>query len=207
MARDIEMKNVSAIVLAAGLSRRFGTSDKLMARFEGRTLLEHVLDCLAGLGLGQIVVVTRRDFEALDLLRRDPDLTCIVNETPEAGMGSSLALGAEALKPCTGVFVVLADMPFITPDLYRDMATDLPGHDIVVPVHAGQRGHPVLFASTCFNVLQRLEGDQGARGVIDSGSHTVKWHETHSSAVRSDIDTQMDLRSGSPGRRKKTHRT
>ncbi len=187
------MKEISAIVLAAGLSKRFGASDKLMARLEGRTLLEHVLDSLGGLGLGQVVVVTRRDFEALDVLRDDRTLTCVINETPEAGMGSSLALGATALKPCLGVFVVLADMPFILPELYRDMAADLPGHDIVVPVHGGQRGHPVLFAASCFTALRRLAGDQGARSLIEDDTRAVKDHESSSPAIGLDIDTMVDL--------------
>ena len=187
------LHNLSAIVLAAGLSCRFGAGDKLMAEFDGRPLLTHVLDNLKSLGLSQLIVVTRHDLAALEALRQDPALTCVINTTPESGMGSSLALGITALEPCAGVFIVLADMPFIAPDLYRALSVDLAGHDIVVPVHAGQRGHPVLFAARCFDQLSLLKGDTGARALIDDPATTVKWHATDSRAIGIDIDTPEDL--------------
>lgn len=178
-----DMKRVLAVVLAAGASRRFGDDDKLYAEFDGKPVLRHVLDGLAALELGQVLVVSRAPLEGV---------AHIVNPRPEDGMGRSLALGIAALKPCEGVFIVLADMPLVVPDLYRKMAVALPGHDIVVPVHNGQNGHPVLFASTCFDDLRRLSGDHGARDLVRSGRYRVR-HVEAGAFILADIDTPKDL--------------
>ena len=177
------MKRFSAVVLAAGISRRFGADDKLHAEFDGKSVLRHVLDGLASLKLGEILVVARAPLEGV---------AHVVNPHPEDGMGRSLALGIAALKPCEAAFVVLADMPLVMPGLYHDMAAALPGHDIVVPVHKGQNGHPVLFASGCFDDLHRLSGDHGARDLLRSGRYRVRRVEA-GAFILADIDTPNDL--------------
>ncbi|MGN6365929.1 nucleotidyltransferase family protein [Asticcacaulis taihuensis] len=177
------MKRFSAVVLAAGASRRFGQDDKLRAEFDGKPFLGHVLDCLATLELGEVLVVARKPL---------PDVPHIVNLRPEAGMGHSLALGVAALKPCDAAFIVLADMPLIVPALYREMADALPGYDIVVPVHNGQNGHPVLFSSVCFDDLRQLTGDQGGRALLRSGHYRVRYIEA-GGFILADIDTPEDL--------------
>ena len=177
------MKRFSAVVLAAGASQRFGVDDKLHADFDGKPILHHVLDGLAALGLDEILVVARAPLEGVNH---------IVNPQPDKGMGHSLAMGIAALKPCDATFVVLADMPLVVPALYREMATALPGHDIVVPIHNGQNGHPVLFASTCFDDLRRLSGDHGARDLLRSAHYRV--HRIEAGAfILTDIDTPDDL--------------
>lgn len=177
------MKRFSAVVLAAGASRRFGTDDKLHADFDGKPILRHVLDGLAILGLGEVLVVARTPLQGVNH---------IVNPRPDDGMGHSLALGVAALKPCDAAFVVLADMPLVVPALYREMVAVLPDHDIVVPVHNGQNGHPVLFASNCFTDLRRLSGAQGARALLRSGHY--RRHRLEAGAfILTDIDTPEDI--------------
>ena len=177
------MKDFSAVVLAAGASRRFGDADKLLAELDGRPVLHHVLDGLAGLEFGEVLVIARAPMEGI---------THIVNPHPEKGMGHSLALGMAMLKPCKAALIVLADMPLVVPALYGEMADALSGYDIVVPVHNGQNGHPVLFASACFNDLQKLSGDHGARDLLGSGCYRVRRIETDA-FILADIDTPEDL--------------
>jgi molybdenum cofactor cytidylyltransferase len=177
------MKRFSAVVLAAGASRRFGQDDKLSVEFNGKPVLRHVLDGLSTLGLGEILVVARAPLESAHH---------IINPHPEAGMGHSLALGIAALKSCDAAFIVFADMPLVVPTLYREMAAALPGHDIVVPVHNGQNGHPVLFAANRFDDLRRLSGDHGARDLLHSGRYRVRYIEA-GAFILADIDTPEDL--------------
>ena len=194
------MKRLAAIVLAAGSSRRFGAGDKLLADLDGRSVIDHVLDTVTALGLGQVVVVTRGDFAGLARLQSDERLSVVVNERADDGMGVSLVKGVAALGDCDGAFVILADMPFLPPALFLDMAGCLGGHDIVVPYNAGQPGHPVLFGRVCFADLLTLEGDRGARGLIDGGRYGVARFATDDAAIHDDIDTLDDLRPSGNGR-------
>ncbi|MDV6331617.1 nucleotidyltransferase family protein [Asticcacaulis sp. 201] len=175
------MTRLAAVVLAAGLSRRFG-GNKLAADLNGKPVLRHVLDGLDTLDFAQVVVVTRTE--------EGPGT--IVNPRPEDGMGASLALGVAALTDVDGVFIVLGDMPRIDVDLYRIMAEALADADIVVPVHDGQTGHPVLFRAACFDALKSLSGDVGARAIIRSGQYRVR-QVPAGPGIHDDIDTPVDL--------------
>ncbi len=177
------VKSFSAVLLAAGASRRFGADDKLYAELDDKPVLHHVLDGLATLGLGEILVVARAPIAGV---------AHIVNPHPDKGMGHSLALGMRALLPCESAFIVLADMPLVVPALYREMAAALPGHDIVVPVHKRQNGHPVLFAANCFDDLRQLSGDHGARNLLRSGRYRMR-HIEAGAFILADIDTPDDL--------------
>lgn len=180
--------NISAIVLAAGSARRFG-SDKLVADLDGKPLFQHVLDRLGGFGFHEVVVVLRPGSGL-----STPGLRRIENARADDGIGHSLALGVSSLKPCAAAFVILADMPFLPAGIFRLLADALPGHDIVLPRHNGQAGHPVLFSHVCFPDLQRLEGDRGGRALIDSCTYRVNFIDTDSDGVLRDIDRPADLR-------------
>lgn len=179
---------ISAVVLAAGSARRFG-SDKLNAELNGKPVVRHVLDALAGFSFHEVIVVVRPGYEIAA-----PDVRRVENPDADEGMGTSLALGIASLEPCDAAFVVLADMPFLPPGIFADLAQYLAQHDIVVPRHDGRAGHPVLFSSACFAELQTLSGDRGGRSLIESGRYRVVFADVSDDGVLRDIDRPDDLR-------------
>jgi molybdenum cofactor cytidylyltransferase len=178
---------LSAIVLAAGSARRFG-SDKLLADLDGQFVLQHVLDSLAGVEFHEVALVVRPGYAVIA-----PGVHVIENPRANEGMGESLAFGIGSLKPTDAAFVVLADMPFLPEGIFQRLAMSLPGHDVVVPRHNGHAGHPVLFSSVCFADLQALEGDRGGRALIDSVRYRVHFMDIDSDGVLRDIDRPVDL--------------
>jgi molybdenum cofactor cytidylyltransferase len=179
---------ISAVVLAAGSARRFG-SDKLVADLDGKPVFQHVLDGLGGFAFHEVVAVVRPGSQVWA-----PQLRLIENTQAADGMGRSLALGISSLKPCAAAFVILADMPFLPAGIFDLLADGLSDRDIVLPRHNGQAGHPVLFSNVCFPDLQRLEGDRGGRTLIDSGRYRVHFIDSDSDGVLRDIDRPADLR-------------
>jgi molybdenum cofactor cytidylyltransferase len=179
----------AVIVLAAGLSRRFGDGDKLMAQVQDRPVIAHVLDTVRAAEVSQRVLVTRAESAVVELA---DGFEVVVNPDPEAGMGLSIALGVQALRPeVTGVFVVLGDMPFVEASAYAALAaTD---GDIVVPAYDGRQGHPVLFRRVCFEELSRLSGQAGARRLIDSGQYEVVTVALEGRGGLVDLDTPDDV--------------
>jgi molybdenum cofactor cytidylyltransferase len=58
-----------------------------------------------------------------------------------------------------------------------------------VPVHAGEKGNPVLWGRRHFPLLFGLSGDRGARGLIDQLTDEVVEVTISDASVLTDVDT------------------
>lgn len=201
MSPSSGLERCAVLLLAAGLSRRFGEDDKLLASWQGKPLLAWTLAQLSSLSCRVKIAVVGPDNAARVALLESAGFHCVVNPTPEAGMGSSIACGAAFLqdnlpKDMPGLFLCLADMPRVSRTLFELMHASLagdPGARVVVPVHAGQRGHPVFFARACLPGLAGLAGDTGAKTVVRAageGLREVPWEDD---SVLLDLDTPADF--------------
>jgi molybdenum cofactor cytidylyltransferase len=127
---------------------------------------------------------------------REVQAQFIVNDVPARGLGRSIAHGARALPPEAGAVVIaLADEPRVDPlwiaaviDRYR--ASN--GAAIVAPVFRGVRRHPVLFDRSLFGELATLDGDRGARDIVERDPARVALVELDQPGTI-DVDTPEDL--------------
>ena len=105
--------------------------------------------------------------------------------------------GLNALPPdCDGALVLLGDMPAVDALLLdRLIAAFDPAEDraIIVPVHDGQRGNPVLWSRQFFDEMRGLSGDQGARALFSAYAGLICEIEAGSDAPLTDIDTREAL--------------
>ena len=181
----------AVILLAAGFSRRMGSENKLLKPLDGGPLIAHALETIAGLGLGQFIVVLGESADAIAPLL-PASATILRNPRPGEGMGTSIAAGAAALRSSlTGVFVALADMPFVTCADYEKLAAAFQaenGQAICVPLHQGRRGNPVLFPSLYFTALLACQGDGGARHILGTPDVKLREVEGCSPGVLADFD-------------------
>ena len=189
--------DVSVVVLAAGNSTRFGNADKLVQAVDGIAMIRRTVDTATGAGAGEVIVVTGGGGDAVHKAISGTSARTIQNHTPEAGMGTSLACGANAIRKGAGaILVMLGDMPFIRPAtlsaLFAAYDPDS-GKDIMAPVHDGRRGHPVLFGKRHFPALWALTGDDGARHVLGANPERVKTVPVDDPGMHKDIDTPGDL--------------
>ncbi|MFW2831712.1 NTP transferase domain-containing protein [Sphingomonas sp. ID0503] len=104
-----------AVLLCAGLSRRYGKADKLLAPLSGRPLAAHAAAMLAGLPFLSRIAVVQAGWSGVPLLG---SFDIVKNPRPEDGQDSSLRLGLAAAlyREPRAILVCLADMPFVTPD-------------------------------------------------------------------------------------------
>lgn len=186
-------KIIAGILLAAGSGSRFG-GDKLLHPLEdGVAIAAHAARNLVA-ALSDVVAVVRwGDFPLYDMLEEEG---CQVTmfQGAERGMGASLAHGVGQARGADGWIIALADMPRIAPDTIRGIISALEeGATIAAPVHGGERGHPVGFAATLRDELLALDGDQGARVVLERHRSAVKLIECGDPNVLYDIDRKSDL--------------
>lgn len=184
-----------ALLLAAGRGSRFspgGETNKLLARLpngvnvavqSARTLLACVPTVIA--------VVQDANSTLATLLAQEG---CTVVPCPDAhlGMGHSLAAGVAASPAASGWLVALADMPYLQIiTLHALLQAPLPPLGIIAPGYQGQRGHPVLFGPAHRNALLQLQGDKGARDVLQA--HSVTTLPCEDAGCLRDIDQPQDI--------------
>jgi molybdenum cofactor cytidylyltransferase len=189
---------VAAVVLAAGMSRRMGsTVPKQLLRLGNKTLLQHALDNVRAAQVSEIVLVLGALSDEVKQLVPADGITVVFNPEYQQGMGTSLRTGLAALGPSAkAALILLADQPFIAPKtldcLIQSHAQS--GAQITIPLYRGFRGNPVLLDRSVFPELMALSGDVGCRAIF--GSHTEGIHkiEVDDPGILIDVDTAADLR-------------
>lgn len=187
---------LSAIILAAGQSRRFG-GGKLRALWNGRPMILLALEAALSAPVSEVILVWGGDPLILPLLTPDPRLKFLYCEDHLNGMGASFAAGLGALDPrSTGTYVFLGDMPRIPRALIPDMAASMASKgsiQAVAPQFEGQRGHPVLLSASLFPKLMALNGDQGAGAVLKDLGEGLILLPAPDDGCLFDIDRPNDL--------------
>lgn len=187
------------ILLAAGFSRRFGSTDKLLQLLaDGRPIAlasaEHLIQAIP-----ECIAVLRPENKALAALLGNAGLNVIFCNDNEQEMADSLTAAIrysssfEAAKD--GFVIGLADMPYIRPETIRAVANEVAGGaSIVIPTYQNQRGHPVGFSAKFRHELENLQGDEGARSIIKRYPNEIHFLPMDDAGILSDIDTPADLK-------------
>jgi len=195
------LPRIGAIVLAAGHSSRMRASgqgrNKLVELVGGKPMVRHVVEAALASAASDVVVVTGNEKEAVMATLENLPVTFSDNPDYSNGLSTSLILGLSILPTdCDGALVLLGDMPAIDALLLdRLIAAFDPAEDraIIVPVHQGRRGNPVLWARRFFDEMRTLSGDQGARALFAPYAGLICEVEAGSDAPLTDIDTKEAL--------------
>lgn len=184
---------IAAVILAAGRSTRYGARNKLVEEIDGAPMVAHVVRAALASRADGVLVVTGHEAEHVRKALAGLPVTFVHNDAYRDGLSSSLKCGiAAVLSRADGAIVCLGDMPGITMhDIDRLIAAFAPkeGRSIVVPIHGGKRGNPVLFAREHFAEILEVEGDTGARHVIGANADAVAEVDLGTAAIFVDIDT------------------
>jgi molybdenum cofactor cytidylyltransferase len=184
---------VAAVVLAAGRSSRMG-SHKMLADIAGRPMLRWVVEAALASRARPVVAVTGHQSADVGAALGGLDVCLVHNADFAAGLSGSLKAGIAALPPgCAGALILLGDMPEITAaHIDRLIGAFTPGA-IVVPVHDGRRGNPVLWPASVFPEMLQLAGDTGAKRLLGAHPQAVREVELGTPAIFADVDTQEVL--------------
>ena len=188
---------VWGVLLAAGRSTRMGGPNKLLADLEGKPLVRRTAEALlAAEGIEAAICVTGHQGGEVQAALAGLDLVIADNPAYADGLSTSLKAGIAALPAAVaGALVCLGDMPAVTPrDLSRmvEAFKESGGKAVVRANHAGMRGNPVILPCSLFAAVAGIEGDTGARHLIEAGDAPVIELEI-GAAASLDIDTPDDL--------------
>jgi molybdenum cofactor cytidylyltransferase len=187
---------VAGILLAAGRSSRMGGPNKLLARFGGVPLARRSAERLAASEARPVVAVLGHNAAAVRDAIGDADVGRVDNPDFASGLAGSLKAGVAALgRLPDGVLVALADMPGVETADYDRMIAAFRAHGgkaVVRATAGGRRGNPVILPAALAARVDELEGDTGARHLIETGGLEIIDVEI-GEAARLDVDTPEAL--------------
>ena len=184
---------IAGLILAAGGSSRMGDQNKLMMPFQGKPMLNHVVNASLNSNLTQTFVVVGHQSSEIKNLVQSDDIQCVENEQWETGMASSIVAGISQLKQFDGFLILLGDMPLVTPELINEIIVHGSADKIVIPIKDGLYGNPVCFGSKFRDELLTLYGDSGAKKVIQDNLSSMIKIEIQSNTIFKDYDTKESL--------------
>ena len=191
----------TAVVLAAGLSRRMGRP-KALVSVGGKRFLERVLASLRSARVDQIVVVLGHQADAIRSSVPLDGVTVVVNAEYARGMASSLRAGLAAARPTSRrAMVVLADQPFVAAETFHRLSERARRGDgrIFIPTYRGVLGNPVVFDLELAPELARVDGDVGCRALFPHHATEIREVPVDDPAVLVDVDTESELRAVEDG--------
>ncbi len=183
-------------MLAAGLSRRMGGANKLLAEIDGEPMVARAVDAVLASAARPVVVVTGHDAPRVRAALAGRDVGFVHNPDYASGLASSLRAGIAALGAgLDGALVCLGDMPWVRREHVDALLAAFAGDAdaICVPVHRGRRGHPVLWPARDFGEIALLQGDAGARALLERHAERVRTVPVADAGVTRDVDTPEAL--------------
>ncbi|MEI6209187.1 MAG: molybdenum cofactor cytidylyltransferase [Desulfuromonadales bacterium] len=188
--------NIVGIILAAGEGSRMGAI-KQMLPFNGKTILQRVVDNAITSSLQSVVVVVGHCADLIVPTLNGNTVTVVINGAYKSGQCSSIKAGMGTVpEGVDAVLFILGDQPLVTPDTINLLlnAYRTSGAPIVLPTFNGIRGNPVLFSRETFRRLELLDCDSGARPLFDEYPGRILQVPVDDCSIQFDIDTEEDYR-------------
>lgn len=199
---------ISAIVLAAGESKRMGQTKQLLD-WEGRTILQRVMENLSCSRVDEVILVLGHEAERILRTLDTRKVKVVINRNYKEGMITSIQQGLINLNDqAEAFFIVLADQPAVGPQIFDRLVSEFqrvtPRKSIVLPAFQSRRGHPALFSAKYRKEALHIKGDVGFRQVLQEHPEEILTVEMDTDFILQDIDTpddyQKQLKTNFPGK-------
>ena len=180
---------IKKIILAAGSSRRYGKTNKLVQIFQDKPIIRHVIDVLLEENEPKdlLVVVGHEKSKIIDLIN-NPNIKIVNNIDYKRGIGTSISCAMRHIEDyIQGVMIIPADMPFISKVDLQNLENkfiELNSTKVVFPKYENSLGNPVILPKSYFDILKNLKADEGARSHIKNKEYVT---------VNAGIGTTLDI--------------
>ncbi len=145
----------SAIIPAAGNSRRMGQHKALLEYLPGQTFAEYLTSFYSSFGCNRVILILNPETHRYQF----SDLPCniVINRHTDRGRSFSIELGLAGIHDGHLCFIHNIDNPCIDKTLLDLLLRNIAPDSFVVPVYEGRGGHPVLLGEEVVDYLKGLE--------------------------------------------------
>ena len=188
---------ISAILLAAGQSKRMDGENKLTKEIQGIPLIKHSVKNILASSINELIIVLGHQREIIEkLIDKNEKIKFIFNKDFESGMASSIKTGLDNLSEKTeAFFICLGDMPMVSHDIYDQLIKSKNNREIIVPTYKGQQGNPVLFNKSMKEKIMGITGDVGAKKILELNKDKILNLEINNQNISKSFNTQSDFSS------------
>ena len=188
---------ISAILLAAGQSKRMNGENKLTKEIHGISLIKHSVKNILASSIAELIVILGYQKEIIEeLIDKKEKIKCVFNKNFESGMASSIKIGLDNLsKKTEAFFICLGDMPMVSHDIYNQLIKSKDNKEIIVPTYKGQQGNPVLFNKSMKEKVINISGDVGAKKILELNKDKILNLEINDQNITKGFNTQDDFNS------------
>ena len=188
---------ISAILLAAGQSKRMNGKNKLIKEIQGIPLIKLSVKNILASSIDELIIVLGHQKEIVEkLIDKNEKIKFVFNKDFESGMASSIKTGLNNLSEKTeAFFICLGDMPMVNQDVYNQLIRSRNNKEIIVPTYKGQQGNPILFSKSMKSIIISIEGDIGAKKILEQNKDKILKVKIDDINITKDFNTKDNFNS------------
>ena len=166
---------ISAILLAAGQSKRMLGENKLTKKINGIPLIKHSVDNILSSDISELIVVLGYQKKIVqNIFKKNNKIKFVVNDNFADGISTSIKIGLEHLSDKSDAFFIcLGDMPLINKKIYNHLIKSRKENHIVVPTYKNNQANPVLFSKFMKTSVMSVTGDFGAKKILNQNENKI----------------------------------
>ena len=188
---------ISAILLAAGQSKRMNGDNKLIKKYNKKYLINHIIGSLIKSKVNKIIVVLGfQSSKVKRIIIKNKKINFVFNKNYKSGMSSSIKTGLKRIsKRSIGFLIVQADMPLISKKIVNTLcyAVRNSNKEIVAPIYKRKMGNPIGFKRSMTRILNKTSGDSGAKKIILRNKKKLGLIKINSKSIFKDFNTKRDF--------------
>ena len=190
---------ISAILLAAGKSKRLKGENKLIKNFKGKPLINHILKSLIKSKIQKIIIILGHEKNKVKKATlKSKKISFAINKNYKKGISSSIKLGIKKIhKKNKGFIIVQADMPFVKSLHINKIYNSLSKKNNLIHVMRFKNiiGNPIGFKTSVISKFRKISGDTGAKYMVKRLKKDTHFIKIGSNKIFKDLDFKKDFSS------------
>jgi len=188
---------ISAILLAAGQSKRMGGDNKLIKKYNKKYLINYIVGTLIKSKVDKIIIVLGfQSRKVRKITAKNEKINFIYNKNYKSGISSSIKVGLKRVsKKNIGFLIVQADMPLISKNIINSICYVVKKNrkEIIAPTYKGKMGNPIGFKYSMVKILNKVKKDSGAKKIILRNKKKLGLIKVNSKSIFKDFNTKRDF--------------